>query len=550
MASGESEEVEERFHEGAAGGWAAEDDEEKAPTHLPLAPSSELPDTTTIDPSYIISLIRNLLPNNARTPILSRNVDGSLDTVETSELCPAEAMKKPLALDNEAENNPVSRNISNDSFKGSGLQECLCTSSLHNDTELDSNMEGRSSRAGDGWEKTENAWEEFGCVVWDLSASKTHAEFMVDNYLLDVLLASLRASQSPRVTEICLGILGNLACHDASSSAILSKDGLVETIIDQVFLNDSTCLYELFRLLSATFQDKGSTCWAKALLPELVCQRVIWIVENTLNTMLLEKCVEFLLTIINNPEVAVVLLQPLIRLGLPTVVVDLLACQMENLEDESKPERMTVLELILSLVEALSSLDCSFEVIFPDENLCHSVCRVIKKLGKFEFSKSCVSAIVTIANILVDSQDLALQLSQDYEFIEALVNTFPIVSDDIQARNALWSILARLLVRVPKKDVSILATNHLVSIFLEKSNLLKEDLAGHPLEDSVENPINSTTLSAIVTTLERILYITEEWLSGKRENSEGGIASVADVEVKAEILLHCCKKYSSLLSTT
>lgn len=47
--------------------------------------------------------------------------------------------------------------------------------------------------------------------------------------------------------EICLGIIGNLACHDDLNGAIVSKNGLVETVVQQLFLDDSTCLSETFR---------------------------------------------------------------------------------------------------------------------------------------------------------------------------------------------------------------------------------------------------------------------------------------------------------------
>ncbi|KAM5584360.1 hypothetical protein ABKV19_003964 [Rosa sericea] len=56
----------------------------------------------------------------------------------------------------------------------------------------------------------EEAWEEYGCILWDLSASKTHAELMVQNLVLEVLLANLMVSQSVRTTEIGLGIIGNV----------------------------------------------------------------------------------------------------------------------------------------------------------------------------------------------------------------------------------------------------------------------------------------------------------------------------------------------------
>ena len=54
---------------------------------------------------------------------------------------------------------------------------------------MDVDVSGEISRGecqdtGDGIEHSgvsvgEDAWEEYGCILWDLAASKTHAELMV-----------------------------------------------------------------------------------------------------------------------------------------------------------------------------------------------------------------------------------------------------------------------------------------------------------------------------------------------------------------------------------
>ncbi|KAI0498133.1 hypothetical protein KFK09_021374 [Dendrobium nobile] len=259
-----------------------EEENGQSPSHLPFAPSSQLPDTTTVDPSYIISLIRKLLPNNIRAQKQCQNATYNLYPVETLKECPVEEnmvgesnyMKK--VADAEANNNSVLHNIVNDS-EGSANDHFVdwtySSASTYNGMGPDSRNQDTGS--------DDNAWEDSGCIIWDLSASRTHAEFMVNNFMLEVLLASLHSSKSPRITEICLGILGNLACHDVSSKAMATKDGLIEMVISQLYLDDSPCLSETFRLLTVALHGTGSTLWAKALLSEQTCLRIIWIVGNT-----------------------------------------------------------------------------------------------------------------------------------------------------------------------------------------------------------------------------------------------------------------------------
>lgn len=55
--------------------------------------------------------------------------------------------------------------------------------------------------------------------------------------------------------EISLGIIGNLACHEVSRKQIASVKGLVEIIVDQLFVDDTPCLCEEFRYLLAKKPD-------------------------------------------------------------------------------------------------------------------------------------------------------------------------------------------------------------------------------------------------------------------------------------------------------
>lgn len=302
----------------------------------------------------------------------------------------------------------------------------------------------------------------------------------------------------------------------------------------------------IIRLLTVALQGSSSTLWAKVLLSEQTCLRINLIMGNTLNTMLLEKSIEFLLTVVNNKEVATILLLPWIKLGLPNLVLNLLSSELSNLDDDNKPVRMSFLDSVLCLVEEISTNDSDLEMILPNEELCLLVRRVFKLPEKFEFVGACVSAVVIIANLLADGKHIASQLLQDHEFIQGLLETIPFVSDDPQARVAFWCILESLFVQIAEKDINNSSFCHLMSFFLEKSSLIMEDLDGHYTEDS--NPLNSARAGTMVKTLLRIDGILERWLAQKIEKVED-TSNIADVEAQAERLLCYCKKYSSLLST-
>ncbi|XP_026416572.1 uncharacterized protein LOC113312010 [Papaver somniferum] len=410
-----------------------EEGNEAVPYH-PSAPASELFDdsTTTIDPSYIISLIRKLLlhvPHNVRD---NRPDDGAgarcNGFVEGSEMV------------NSQESTPAVAN--------SNVQTCTDNESEPMDIPNDENEKSFENKGGemDSSERREilteeEAWEEYGCVFWDVAANKTHAVFMVENLLLDVLLASLAISQSVRVIEINLGILANLACHEAPRSSIISTNGLIYVIVDKLFVDDSTCLSEVCRFLTLALRHSGSVTWAEALRNERVLLRILWVAENTLNSQLLEKSVGLLLAMVDNQHgVTVFLLPPLMELGLPNRLINLLEFEVKSLYSDRTPDSHVAqyLTLVLPVGEYSTPLAQNRELL-------RLVVDVVKLPDKAEVSNSCITAIVLFANFLSDKPDLISDVLQDVPFLQGLLDTLPYISDDSEARHALWSVVGKLL---------------------------------------------------------------------------------------------------------
>ncbi|KAF3792671.1 hypothetical protein EJ110_NYTH10972 [Nymphaea thermarum] len=117
-------------------------------------------------------------------------------------------------------------------------------------------------------------WEEFACMSFlkfDIAGG--------DAFILTRML----------LQEICLGILANLACHGVPRNVMLSKKGLTDAVIEQLFTIDSPCLYEAFRLLTSALQSSDAISWAKMLEPVNVLEQILSVTGNTLNQKLLEK---------------------------------------------------------------------------------------------------------------------------------------------------------------------------------------------------------------------------------------------------------------------
>ncbi|KAF3455130.1 hypothetical protein FNV43_RR05578 [Rhamnella rubrinervis] len=500
-----------------------------APSHHPSAPPDELFDiTTTVDPSYIISLIRKLLPTNATSSHKLHN--GACDAhTQESNIDDMEESAAPLPTGSDL---CLSRNVS-------GRMDIV--DDVHNFAPGERESEDSCSgveQPGHDISVREEVLEEYGCILWDLAASKTHAELMVENLILEVLLANLMVSQSVRATEISLGIIGNLACHEVLMKHVVSTDRLVELIVDQLFLNDAQCLCEVCRLLTLGLQSSECTTWAEALQSESILCHILWIAENSLNPRLVEKSIELLLAIIESvQEVVHILLPTLMKMGLPSLLISLLAFEFRTLTSERVPERFSILDVILRAVEALSTIDGYSQEISSNKELFQLVSALVKLPDKVEVASSCVTAAVLIANILSDVADLASEIVYDLIFLQGLLDIFTFASDDLEARSAIWNIMARLLFRIQDSEMSPSTLHQYVLVLASKCDQIEDDLLDCQL-DCPRSNARTTALRRISSILNR--RTASKDYAGKNDvNGEDH----ANDEVNIGRLLDCCQKH-------
>ncbi|XP_022140791.1 uncharacterized protein LOC111011366 isoform X2 [Momordica charantia] len=506
------------------------------PSHHPSAPPDELFDiSTTVDPSYIISLIRKLLPSNASNPCKSDEDDdrddpgqGSVAKMDESDAC--------LSGD---------RVLSPSGTVGK-CQGIEITDGSDKFADQEGEEEGSCPRLEQPISSSEEkVWEEYGCILWDLSASRSHAELMVQNLVLEVLSANLMVSQSVRVLEISLGIIGNLACHEVPMKQIVAKSGLIAIIVNQLFLDDAQCLCEVCRLLTAGIQSCKCITWAEALHSEHVLSRILWVSENTLNPQLIEKSVGLLSAIVESKqEVAKILLPCLTKLGFSSVLFNLFAFEMKILTNERSTERYSILDVILRAIEALSAIEEHSQEIRSNKELFQLLCYLVKLPDVLEVSSSCVCAVVLIANILSDVPDLAFEMSQDLSFLQGLLDIFSFTGDDLEARDAVWSIIARILVRVQENVMTRPRLFEYVSLLVSKTDLIEDDLLDQRMTESSkeEGELISTCMKPTSRCIS-IITILNHWTALKDEETNvRDEYHVEDVDVNR--LLNCCCKHS------
>lgn len=142
---------------------------------LPCLQSCDI--SSTVDPSYVISLIRQLLPREDRLNVVE-------DHNGTKEKITAEA------LDDLVLHSDLSKGSTDKGF--SVNLEDLSALNGDNGTCKESKQLERNALNDDEEPKgseTKDPWEGCGCILWDLSASKIHAELMVLKFSVFLSLA-------------------------------------------------------------------------------------------------------------------------------------------------------------------------------------------------------------------------------------------------------------------------------------------------------------------------------------------------------------------------
>jgi len=70
----------------------------------------------------------------------------------------------------------------------------------------------------------------------------------------------------------------------------------------------------------------------------------------------------------------------------------------------------------------------------------------------------------------------------DLNLLGGLLDIFPFASDDVEARNALWNVIARILVRIREPEMSPSRVHHCVSVLVKKLDLIEDELLNLQVE--------------------------------------------------------------------
>ncbi|XP_064480392.1 protein saal1-like [Ornithodoros turicata] len=184
--------------------------------------------------------------------------------------------------------------ISGTVFSRQWVFQCLLNAIkvAENESTMTTNTEGE---AVDAVELDKEVEDEL-CTLWDMSANSDVAHFLQEFKASEIFLQVISTSKSPRMVEILVGILANMAVFPDLSLALSQQSDLLRTALYLLGSTDTPTLIQVVRLCHACLSNQEALkMWLDAIKGSSSClSDVQFMLSNCLNGEVLKTCIQAL----------------------------------------------------------------------------------------------------------------------------------------------------------------------------------------------------------------------------------------------------------------
>ncbi|GAA6221450.1 protein SAAL1 [Lates japonicus] len=227
--------------------------------------------------------------------------------------------------------------------------------------------------------------EEDLCRVWDMAMDKDVAGFLQEFKATDILLGVIAKSRCPRLTEICVGILGNIACFPDTCLTLSQNGDLGAVLLLLLGDTDPPTLLETSRLLLTCVSQKDvCSLWLQRIRQQTsVHPNLCFIMCSSTNTDLLEKVGELVEKLFDLDEELMkswITAQPSEEEDDGESRLDVASCLLEAAK-QLRPDSPNGLEVYLHALQLLTTIDEGIQVFAapdgPGKAVWDFVCEVV-----------------------------------------------------------------------------------------------------------------------------------------------------------------------------
>lgn len=257
------------------------------------------------------------------------------------------------------------------------------------------------------------------CKLWDMSMNTDVAKFLEKFKAVDILTGVIQRSKAPRVTEICVGILGNMACDSDICESLSKNQQLLKMVLLLLEGRDPPTLVETTRLMFTCLScNQAKSSWLEVInSSESLHDHIIFILQSSTNVDLLKNTGEFVDVLLDlqedmcenwaTAEFVQALLEAIKQIGL---------------------SHSQQLEIYFRILQLLSTTDAGAEALVscadavekPLVKYLNTVCD--DEIVGIENKESCIASALSVLNILFSSnEETSNRLIKDEKLIRVFV---------------------------------------------------------------------------------------------------------------------------------
>ena len=307
-----------------------------------------------------------------------------------------------------------------------------------------SDLQPDNSEESDIW-KLNSVFEEEVCELWDATANTEVALFLHYNEGKQIILEVLGKTESPRLLEICFGILGNLVCVEKICISVSEDEIFRVVMLDYLNVTDALSLVELTRMICVCFSKKETLPLWMTSVTDSVLDKLIDILGNSLKVDLLDHVIIIIDVIFDSDS-------EFVDKHSGSVLYSAIYDSYALLEQEKKEESLLNLLHVLQLT---STTNNGVKQLSSNDKMLKFLCAcILDEKTVFPNNRaSCLASLFSVFGCI---------LSVNEEESMTLLN------DNIDAINILISVLLERLNKLLSRTLhSSNTTDTYISIYLE-----------------------------------------------------------------------------------
>ncbi|XP_036029997.1 protein SAAL1 isoform X1 [Onychomys torridus] len=273
------------------------------------------------------------------------------------------------------------------------------------------------------------------CRVWDMSMDEDVALFLQEFKAPDIFMGVLAKSRCPRLREICVGILGNMACFQEICVSISSCEDRGQVILQCLCDSDPPTLLETSRLLlTCLSQTEVASVWVERIREHpSIYASVCFIMSSSTNADLLVKVGEVVDKLFDLDEK---LMLEWIRNGSAPLldqprqdseeqpVFSIVPCVLEAAK-QVRSENLEGLDVYMHILQLLTTVDDGIQAIVqcPDTGkatwnflfdlVCHEFCQAGEPPIILQEQKTVLASVLSVLTAISASQSQQEHLDRE-----------------------------------------------------------------------------------------------------------------------------------------